>query len=105
LKNIFFNFKIKGKIPKINFSKFENLMLKNNKFKGVYPLEIFQGKMEIFKIFLFLKCSREKCFENDFFISKLQAKFPKVIFPNLKILMLQNSKFKGDFLLKFSKEI
>jgi hypothetical protein len=44
-KIIFFNFKIPGKIPKINFSKFENLRLKNSKFQAVFPpLKIFQGK-------------------------------------------------------------
>jgi hypothetical protein len=55
---IFFYLKIPGKIPKINFSKFENLLLKNSKFQGVIPLTIFQGKMEIFKFFLVLECSR-----------------------------------------------
>jgi hypothetical protein len=40
-KLFLFNFKI----PKINFPKFENLMLKNGKFQGVFPLKIFQGKL------------------------------------------------------------
>jgi hypothetical protein len=86
-KIIFFNFKIQGKIPNINFSKFENLSLKNSKFQGVFPpLKIFQGKMKIFKFFQFLKCSRQKMFRKLFFlISKLPAKFPKLIFPNLNI--------------------
>jgi hypothetical protein len=50
-------------IRKINFSKFENLTLKNSKFQGVFPpLTIFQGKMKIFKFFIVLKCSRQKIF-------------------------------------------
>jgi hypothetical protein len=62
-RNFFFNFKIRGKIPKINFSKIENLMLKNSKFLGVFPpLKILQGKMKIFKFFLVLKCSHRKMF-------------------------------------------
>jgi hypothetical protein len=85
-KIIFFNFKISGKIPKINFSKFENLLLQNSKFKGVFPVKISQIKMEIFKLFLFLKFSHREMFRKLFFlISKFPAKFPKLIFPNLKI--------------------
>jgi hypothetical protein len=63
----FFNFKISCEIPKINFFKFENLMLKNSKFQGVFPLRIFQGKMEIFKFFLVLKFSRLKIFPKFFY--------------------------------------
>jgi hypothetical protein len=58
-----FNFKI----PKINFPTFENLMLKNSKFQGVFPLTFFQGKLKIFKVFLVLKCSRQKLFRKFFF--------------------------------------
>jgi hypothetical protein len=83
-KLFFFNFEIPGKIPNINFSKFENLMLKNSKVQGVFPLTIFQGKMEIFKFFLVLECSRQKNFEN-FLISEFLANFPKLIFEYLKI--------------------
>jgi hypothetical protein len=57
---IFFNFKIPCKIPKIIISKFENLMLKNSKFIGIFPLKIFQGKMKNFKFFLVLKISRQE---------------------------------------------
>jgi hypothetical protein len=63
-------------IPKINFSKFENLTLKNSKFQGVFPpLTIFQGKMKIFKFFLVLKCSRQKIIRKVIFlISNFPAK-------------------------------
>jgi hypothetical protein len=56
-------------IPKVNFFKFENLTLKNNKFQGGFPpITIFQEKMKIFKFFLVLKCSRQKEYEVIFFI-------------------------------------
>jgi hypothetical protein len=64
---IFFNFKI-SKILKINFSKFEKLMLTNNKFKGVFPLKILKGKMKIFKFFLVFKYSHQKMFRKLFFL-------------------------------------
>jgi hypothetical protein len=67
-KLLFCNFKIPGKIPKINFPKFENIVLKNSKFQGVFPLTIFQGKIEIFKFFLVLKYSRQKMFRKLFFL-------------------------------------
>jgi hypothetical protein len=57
----------------------------NGKFQGVIPLTIFQGKMKMFKFFLVLKCSRQKIFRKFFLISKFPAKFPKLIFKNLKI--------------------
>jgi hypothetical protein len=62
----FFYFKIQGKIPKINFSKFKNLMLKNGKFQAAFPLKIFKGKMKIFKFFLVLKFSRQKILRKFF---------------------------------------
>jgi hypothetical protein len=84
-KIIFFSFKISGKIPKISFSKFENLMLKNSKFKGVFPHKIFQGIIKIYKFFLVLNYSRQKIFRKFFLISKFPSKFPKLIFPNFEI--------------------
>jgi hypothetical protein len=86
-KIIFFKFKIPGKIPKINFSKSENLMLNDSEFKGVLrPLKIFQGKVNILIFFLVLKCSRQKMFRKLFLLmTKFPAKFPKLIFANLKI--------------------
>jgi hypothetical protein len=54
-------------------------MLKNSKFKGVFTLKIFQGKIKIFKFFQVLKCSRQKSFENYFFFNfKIPAKIPKI---------------------------
>jgi hypothetical protein len=78
-KIIFLNFKIPGKIPKLNFSKFENLMLKNSKFKGVFPLKIFQGKIKNFQIF-----SSFGFFHNQMLrkLFPLISKFPKLIIPN-----------------------
>jgi hypothetical protein len=83
---IFIISKFPAKFPKMNFSKFENLLLKNGKFKVVFPLKIFQ-KNENFQIF-----SSFKIFPPNnvwkiifFFISKFPAKFPKLIFPKLKI--------------------
>jgi hypothetical protein len=84
-KIIFFSFKIPGKIPKINFSEFENLALKIVNYKVFPPLTIFQGKMEIFKFFSSFNMFPKKIFRKFFLISKLPAKFPKLIFPNLKI--------------------
>jgi hypothetical protein len=58
-------------VPNVSFFKFENLTLKNSKFQGVFPpITIFQGK---WKLFLLLKCSHQKRFENLFFFN---FKFP-----------------------------
>jgi hypothetical protein len=95
---MFFNFKIPGKIPKIIISKFENLILKNSKFIGIFPLRIFQEKMKIFKFFLVLKFSRQKMYRKLFWFNfKIPSRIPKINFFKFENLMLKNSKFIGVF--------
>jgi hypothetical protein len=107
ISKIFFNFKIPGKIPKINFSKFEDLMLKNCKFLGVFlPLKIFPRKNKKFQIFPSFKMFPKKNVSKiTFFSFKIPGKISKIYFSGFGNLSLKNSKFKGVFLLlQFSKE-
>jgi hypothetical protein len=97
----FFNFKIPCKIPKINFSKFDNLSLKNSKFQGVFPpITIFQGKMKIFKYFYFKMFPPKNVSKIIFINYKTPGKIPKINFSQFENLMLKNSKFQGVFPLK-----
>jgi tellurite resistance-related uncharacterized protein len=100
-KIIFFNFKIPGKIRKINFSKSENSSLKNSKFQGFFPpLTIFQGKIKFFKFFLIFKMFPPKNVSKIIFFNfKIQGKIPKINFPRFENLSLKIVSFRVFFLL------
>jgi hypothetical protein len=65
-KIIFFSFKIPGKIPKINFSEFENLAIKNSKLQGFSSSYNYPRENENFQFFLVLKYSRQKVIRKFF---------------------------------------